>query len=104
MNDITFTILKVVVSVCSALITVYVIPYIYTLKENTKYASLVEMVDVAVMAAEQTIGAKQGALKKGEVIEFVTKWMNDNGFVISQEQLSQLIEASVFAMKEAQNG
>lgn len=100
MNDITFTILKVVVSVCSALITIYLIPYIYTLKEDKRYASLVAMVEVAVKAAEQTIGAGQGALKKSEVIDFVSKWMNDNGVRITEEQLSQIIESAVYQLKQ----
>lgn len=100
MNDVTFTILKVVVSVCSALITVYLIPYIYTLKEDKRYASLVAMVEVAVKAAEQTIGAGQGALKKSEVIDFVSKWMNDNGVKITEEQLSQIIESAVYQLKQ----
>ena len=100
MNDITFTILKVVVSVCSALITVYLIPYIYTLKEDRRYASLVAMVEVAVKAAEQTIGTGQGALKKSEVIDFVSKWMNENGVKITEEQLSQIIESAVYQLKQ----
>ena len=100
MNDVTFTILKVVVSVCSALITVYLIPYIYTLKEDRRYASLVAMVEVAVKAAEQTIGTGQGALKKSEVIDFVSKWMNENGVKITEEQLSQIIESAVYQLKQ----
>ena len=100
MNDATFTILKVVVSVCSALITVYLIPYIYTLKEDRRYASLVAMVEVAVKAAEQTIGTGQGALKKSEVIDFVSKWMNENGVKITEEQLSQIIESAVYQLKQ----
>ena len=100
MNDATFTILKVVVSVCSALITVYLIPYIYTLKEDRRYASLVAMVEVAVKAAEQTIGKGQGEFKKSEVIDFVSKWMNENGVKITEEQLSQIIESAVYQLKQ----
>ena len=100
MNDITFTILKVVVSVCAALITIYLIPYIYTLKEDKRYASLVAMVEVAVKAAEQTIGKGQGALKKSEVMDFVSIWMNDKGVKITKEQLSQIIESAVYQLKQ----
>ena len=99
MNDITFTILKVIVSVCCALITIYLIPYIYTLKEDKRYASLVAMVEVAVKAAEQTIGKGQGEFKKSEVIDFVSKWMNENEIKITEEQLSQLIESVVYQLK-----
>lgn len=101
MSEITFSILKIVVSVCAALITAYAIPYIKTVSSDKKYKNLVDMVTVAVLAAEQTIGAGQGAIKKSEVIDFVTRWMEDHGIYISQEQLSQLIEAAVYQMKEA---
>lgn len=101
MNDVTLTILKIVISVCSALITIYLIPYIYTLKEDKKYASLVAMVEVAVKAAEQTFRESgQGAAKKEEVIKFVSEWMNSKGVTISQEQLSQIIECAVYQLKQ----
>ena len=101
MNDVTLTILKIVISVCSALITIYLIPYLYTLKEDKKYASLVAMVEVAVKAAEQTFRESgQGAAKKEEVIKFVSEWMTNKGVTISQEQLSQIIECAVYQLKQ----
>ena len=100
MNEITFDILKIVVSICAALATAYVIPYLRTLKEDKRYASLIEMVEVAVLAAEQTIGSGEGARKKTEVIDFVTRWMEERGIYITQEQLSQLIEAAVYQMNQ----
>lgn len=101
MNDVTLTILKIVISVCSALITIYLIPYIYTLKEDKKYASLVAMVEIAVKAAEQTFRESgQGAAKKEEVIKFVSEWMTNKGVTISQEQLSQIIECAVYQLKQ----
>lgn len=100
MSEITFNILKIIVSVCTALITLYVVPYVYTLKEDKKYASLIAMVEVAVKSVEQTIGGGQGSLKKSEVIDFVSRWMEENGIKITQEQLSQLIECAVFQIKQ----
>jgi len=101
MNEITFTILKIVVSICAALVTVYVVPYLKTLRQEKRYASLMDMVEIAVKAAEQTIKEPgQGDYKKAEVIAFVSDWMNDHGIKISKDELSQLIEAAVFAMKE----
>lgn len=101
MEDITMMILKIVVSVCAALITVYVVPYLKTLRQDKRYASLMDMVEVAVKAAEQTIKEPgQGDYKKAEVIAFVSDWMSDHGIKISQEELSQLIECAVFQMKQ----
>lgn len=100
MNDLTFNILKIIVSISFALITVYLIPVIKNLLASEKYKDLVDIVKVAVFAAEQTIGAGNGKVKKEEVVAFVTNWMNEHGFVISQDQLSQLIEAAVFEMNK----
>ena len=101
MNEITFDILKIVVSVCAALITAFVIPYLKTVSEDKKYKKLVDMVEVAVKAAEQTFRETgQGAAKKEEVTSFVVAWMREHGISITQEQLSQLIEAAVYQMNK----
>ena len=100
MNDLTFNILKLVVSVSFALITVYLIPLIKNFIASEKYKDLVSIVKVAVLAAEQTIGSGQGKFKKAEVIAFVSSYMSEHGFVISEDQLSQLLEAAVFEMNK----
>lgn len=103
MNEITFDVLKIVVSICAALITAYLIPYIKTLKEDSRYEALVEMVEVAVRAAEQTFRESgQGARKKEEVMTFVREWMQGHGISISSYQLDQLIECAVYQMKKGQ--
>lgn len=99
MNDITFNILKIVVAICTALISAYLIPYIRTQLHDKKYENLLTIIEVAVRAAEQTItGSGQGKIKKEEVVQFVTAWMIEHGIMITQEQLSQLIEAAVYNM------
>lgn len=101
MNDITFDVLKIVISVCAALITAYVVPYFKVLKEDSRYESLVDMVEVAVRAAEQTFrGSGQGARKKEEVMTFACEWMQSHGISISSYQLDQLIECAVYQMKQ----
>ena len=101
MNEITFNILKIAVSIAAALITVYAVPYLKALKDNEKYSALSDMVDVAVYAAEQTI-KDGGAVKKTEVMRFMTDWLNERNIGLSQEQLSQLIEAAVFQMNKGE--
>lgn len=101
MNDITFLILKVVISICAALVTVYIVPYLRTLRSDKRYSALIDIVKVAVLAAEQTVtGSGQGAIKKEQVVEFVRTWMNKQGIDITYDQLSQLIEAAVYSMKQ----
>lgn len=99
MNELTFNILKIVVTVATALISAYVIPLLKAKLQEAKYARLLEMVEIAVRAAEQTIkGSGMGNVKKDEVVKFVTEWMLDHGIHITQDQLDQLIEAAVFSM------
>ena len=103
MNDITFDILKVVISICAALVTVYVIPYLKTLKEDRRYAQILDMVDVAVRAAEQTIkGSGKGMEKKKEVENIIYAWLMEKGIEITPEQINQLIECAVYQLKQEQ--
>lgn len=99
MNELTFNILKIVVSVVAALVSAFVIPLLKEKLADIKYQRLLEMVEIAVRAAEQTIkGSGHGAIKKDEVINYVTNWMLSHGIYITDEQLDQLIEAAVYAM------
>lgn len=101
MNDITFIILKLVVSVVAALIAYYVIPILKSKIKEDKYAELLSIIEIAVKAAEQTIkGSKMGAVKKEDVIIFVTEWANKHGITISQDQLDKLIEAAVYELNK----
>lgn len=103
MNEITFDILKVVISVCAALITVYAVPYLKTLKDDKRYAQLLEMIGVAVRAAEQTIkGAGKGVEKKKEVENIIYAWLMEKGIEITPEQINQLIECAVYQLKQEQ--
>ena len=100
MNDITFNILKIVIAVATALISAYVIPLLKENLHDAKYQKLLDIVEIAVRAAEQTIqGSGQGALKKDEVVNFVSEWMMIHGIEISQDQLDQLIECAVYNLK-----
>lgn len=99
MGDITFIILKIVVSVVFALLSAFVIPLLKEKLQDMKYQRLLEMVKVGVRAAEQTIkGSGLGHVKKDEVINSVTAWMLTYGIEITEDQLDQLIEAAVYAM------
>lgn len=101
MNELTFDILKIVVSVCAALITVYVVPYIKALRQDKRYESIMGMVEIAVRAIEQTRKEQgQGKLKKAEVETFITEWLTDQGIKITDKELDQLIECAVYQMKQ----
>lgn len=99
MNELTFHLLKITISICVALIAFYLVPYIKNKLQSEKYKSLLQAINIAVRAAEQTIkGSGKGAIKKQDVIQFMKTWMVNNNIQISEKQLSEIIEASVWVM------
>lgn len=101
MNDITFELLKIFIAILVTIITAYIIPFLKIKIQGSQYTYLLEVVDTAVRAAEQTIKTeKSGAVKKEKVIQFVTDWMNNHNVKITQEQLSEIIEWAVYTMKQ----
>ena len=105
MNEITFNILKIVVSVSAALISAFVIPLLKQKIAEIKDRRLLEAVVIAVKAAEQTIkGSGTGHIKKDEVITFVTKWLFSQGISITEEQLDNLIECAVYELNRNKEG
>ena len=100
MEEASFLIMKLVVSVSVALITAFLIPYLKTKINRETQERITEVVSVAVQAAEQTM--QGGQIKKEAVMDYVTRWANIHNIKITKEQIEQLLESSVFAMKLAQ--
>ena len=99
MSEVMFNILALVVSVCCALIAAYVIPVLKNKLSDEKYGQLLEMINVAVRAAEQIYKESgMGKIKKEQVVSIVTGWMNEHGVAITVQQLDQLIEAAVYEL------
>lgn len=100
MDDITTLILKIIISVAIALIAKYAIPYLKALTENEKYRALVDAVETAVQAAEQTIKESgQGKAKKAQVVAYITAWLNERKLHVTEAEIDNLIEAAVLALK-----
>ena len=101
MNDLTFNLLKIIVSVACALISYYLIPVLKEKVKEAKYKDLVNAITVAVEAAEQTFKESgMGKFKKEDVIIFITGWLNENKIEISAKQLDKLIESAVFQLNK----
>lgn len=99
MNDILYEVLKAVLVLAVILITRYAVPYVKSLLENSKYSWIVTWVGIAVHSAEQTIfGEKSGEEKKAAVMVFLRDLLSSKNINITDEQLSNLIEAAVFEM------
>ncbi len=101
MSEVMFNILAMVVSICCALIAAYVVPYLKNKVSDDKYGQLLEMINIAVRAAEQIYKESgMGKIKKEQVVSIVTTWMNEHGIAISVQQLDQLIEAAVYELNK----
>lgn len=100
MDEITLMILKVVVSVCTALVTAFLIPFIKTLRDDKRYKQAFDIVEKAVKAAEQKYKQEEGAYKKAEVLGYVCQQMEEKGIKINPDQLDSLIECAVYQIKQ----
>ena len=99
MNDVTFTILQLIVSISMIIIMRYVIPYLKIKLTSVIDAEVWKQIKREVKSVEQTIsGSKMGVVKKEEVLVRITAWANAHGINITQDQLSQLIESAVWIM------
>lgn len=99
MNDVADILLKIAVTIILAILTKYVIPIFRTFYEDARWQKLINMVQAAVEAAEQTIrGEGQGQIKKEDVRMFITTWLNTNDISVSESEIDRLIEAAVYKM------
>lgn len=94
-------VIKLVVSVCAILLTMYVIPYLRTKVLDSKWQKVLDIVEELVLAAEQIMKEPgSGEEKKKMVMEFTSKWLKERGIEISEEELDKLVEAAVRKMNE----
>lgn len=103
MNDILFTIVQIIVIICSILFVRFVIPLLKDKLNQKQYEQIKALVNDAVFAVEQLIGAGKGAEKKGEVITFVMNYIASKGINITRKQVDILIESAVFVMNREKN-
>lgn len=102
MSELLFDVLVGVVIIISIIITKYLVPYFKAQIQDTQYAVVLDIIEKAVHSAEQTIKESgQGKVKKAQVLDFVSEWLASKNIDITEYQLDQLIEASVYAMNQA---
>lgn len=103
MNDILFTIVQVIVIICFILFVRFVIPLLKEKLNQKQYEQIKTLVNDAVFAVEQLIGAGKGSEKKEEVITFVMNYIAAKGINITRKQVDILIESAVFVMNREKN-
>lgn len=91
-------ILEIALALISAIITTLVIPVIKEKLSETKREKLRFWVDIAVKAAEQLYGSKTGQQKK----EYVVSFLLSKGIVFDVDEVTALIESSVYKLTEEQ--
>lgn len=86
------TIIEAAITIISAVLTGFFIPWIKTKISAEKSEKLKFWVGVAVKAAEQLFGSQTGQQKKDYVISFLLS----KGIVFDVDEVNTLIESEVF--------
>lgn len=94
MNTINLTpIVNAIIALASALITVFVIPWLRSKYGNEELSKFLTLVQIGVTAAEQIYDANDGEAKK----EYVVKYLADRGYSID-DSVNNAIEAAVLEL------
>ena len=89
--DIT-SIIEAIIALISAIITVYLIPWIKSKTTAAQRSELVAWAKIGVAAAEQIYaGQGRGEEKKQYVLDFLA----DKGFTLDEDSINNAIEAAV---------
>lgn len=92
---------EIVIGVAITIAVRYGIPYIKALTEDVRLATVLNIIQSEVEAAEERIKEKgQGKAKKAEVITFVTNWLRDKKINVTQDMISRWIDAAVRTMNK----
>lgn len=91
-------IIEIALALISAIITTFVIPVIKEKLSEAKREKLRFWTDIAVKAAEQLYGSKTGQQKK----EYVVSFLLSKGIVFDVDEVTALIESSVYKLTAEQ--
>lgn len=104
MNDITFEILKLAVTVIMILITRYVIPWLQMkLKNEVDEATWVQVMRLVRSVEQVARSYDTGEDKKECVASGLKLWAKKNKIELSDTQIEDLIESAVFVMNNEKN-
>lgn len=87
-------IIECIIMLISALVTVFLVPYLRQRLSDEKQQKLQFWVQVAVAAAEQIFGSKTGQQKKDYVVAFLLS----KGIVVDVDEVTALIESEVYKL------
>lgn len=106
MNDLLFNLLKVAIIAAIVLIEAVLVPWIKSKTAGTNLAAIIMLIQEAVNGAEQSVkGEGMGQIKKAQVTKLITEYCAAHKIKLSEDQISELIEAAVYTMNaEKENG
>lgn len=105
MNDLLFNLLKVAIIAAIILIEAVLVPWIKSKTAGTNLAAIVMLIQEAVNGAEQSVkGEGQGKIKKAQVMQLVEEYCAAHKIKLTEDQISELIEAAVYTMNAGKGG
>ena len=92
-----YSIAILVLAAVAASITYFIIPFLKSKTTKAERESVLQMVEIAVAAAEQMFtGSGRGTEKKS----FVLEWLEQRNITLDYKVLDTMIESAVYALKE----
>lgn len=99
-GELLVKIVLAIISICGALVTAYVIPFIKSKISSTELNKLFEYVKIAVRCAEQIYTVEQWQEKKEYVMNYVMNIMNEKLHIeLSYDQIDTIVEGIVNEVK-----
>ena len=99
-SELFVKIILAIISICGALVTAYVIPFIKSKISSTELNKLIEYAKIAVRCAEQIYTVEQWQEKKEYVMDYVMKIMNEKLHInLSYDQIDTIVEGIVNEVK-----
>lgn len=94
MFDIT-EIISAVITIITACITVFLIPYLKTKLDEAKRKRIKEYVDVAVLAAEQLFPSLDGEKMGKDKLNYVVKMLEAKGITFNVDDINDSVRAMI---------
>lgn len=91
--------IKLIITIISVAITTFIIPWIKSNIESTKYNDFLELVHKCVEAANQLYTPDEWEKKKLYVLEIVHNYCLEHGVNITTQEMDAIIEGFVKAVK-----
>lgn len=101
MNELIFRLIEVAFLVILTVVSRYLIPWLRTRLDGTKYELAYQIVEHLVQAAEQTITYENAGRDRYErVINSARAILQRYGIEMTNDQIDTLIESAVYALKD----